>query len=371
MSEARIQGGMCEIFEVYQPQTLSQSELENDGPYLVYGANGVIGKHTSFNHEESQVLITCRGATCGTINISAPFSWINGNAMVIKPREKNIDLRFLKYYLESGIDIKKVITGAAQPQITRQSLSFLKVDLPPLVEQQHIALILDKADSIKQMREMTIEKLDELVQSIFIEMFGDPKFNPLKWEYKKLSELVTKLGDGLHGTPKYNDDGEYYFINGNNLHNGVIKTNSTTKKVDFDEFIKHKKELNSSTMIVSINGTLGKVAFYNDEKIILGKSACYFNVKESLINKTYLFHLLESQYFMDYALNMATGSTIKNVSLKSMRNFPIPLPPIDLQEKFCNRMNRIATIKLKINEALSKQTKLFNSLQNQAFSGQL
>jgi type I restriction enzyme S subunit len=124
-------------------------------------------------------------------------------------------------------------------------------------------------------------------------------------------------------------------------------------------------------MIVSINGTLGKVAFYNDEKIILGKSACYFNVKESLINKTYLFHLLESQYFMDYALNMATGSTIKNVSLKSMRNFPIPLPPIDLQEKFCNRMNRIATIKLKINEALSKQTKLFNSLQNQAFSGQL
>jgi type I restriction enzyme S subunit len=176
------------------------------------------------------------------------------------------------------------------------------------------------------------------------------------------------LGDGLHGTPTYSEDGEYYFINGNNLHHGVITTSATTKKVSFEEFKKHKKELNKSTMLVSINGTIGKVAFYNEEKIILGKSACYFNVNESLINKTYLFHLIENPYFIKYANSTATGSTIQNVSLKSMRNFPIPMPPLALQEKYSKHIDSIEIIKNIAKKALIKQKQLLFSIQNQAFT---
>jgi type I restriction enzyme S subunit len=81
---------------MYQPQTITTKDLIRNGDYPVYGANGVIGYYNKFNHEESQLLVTCRGATCGSVNISTPFSWINGNAMVVKPKHKDIDIRFVE-----------------------------------------------------------------------------------------------------------------------------------------------------------------------------------------------------------------------------------------------------------------------------------
>jgi type I restriction enzyme S subunit len=96
---------------------------------------------------------------------------------------------------------------------------------------------------------------------------------PESWAYLILDKCVSKLGDGLHGTPNYYED-EYYFVNGNNLINGKIVIKKDTKKVNFEEYKKHKRDLNERTILVSINGTLGNVAFYNNEKVILGKSAC-------------------------------------------------------------------------------------------------
>ena len=159
------------------------------------------------------------------------------------------------------------------------------------------------------------------------------------WEIKKLEEITTKLGDGLHGTPKYKENGDYYFINGNNLNNGKIVLKENTKRVSFLEFDKYKKELNERTILVSINGTLGNIAFYNDEKIILGKSACYFNLKHS-IEKQYIKYIIQSPYFIQYAHKEATGATIKNVSLKTMRNFTVPLPSQNEQKHIVSILDR-------------------------------
>lgn len=161
-----------------------------------------------------------------------------------------------------------------------------------------------------------------------------------KWEVIPLVELTTKLGDGLHGTPKYDDSGDYFFVNGNNLNNGVIEIYENTKKVNEDEFHKYKKILNDRTILVSINGTLGKVAFYNNEKIILGKSACYFNLKEG-IDKNYIKYFITCPFFIEYADEQATGSTIKNVSLKSMRNLPVPLPPLPTQKQIVAKLDAL------------------------------
>ena len=132
-----------EVCNLYQPKTIATSCLDSNGKYLVYGANGVIGKYNEYNHKFPEVLITCRGATCGTINISKPFSWINGNAMVVHPKEENLlDFAFLGKAV-SAIDYSKVITGAAQPQITRANLQKVQIVIPTLVEQQTIASELD------------------------------------------------------------------------------------------------------------------------------------------------------------------------------------------------------------------------------------
>ena len=163
---------------------------------------------------------------------------------------------------------------------------------------------------------------------------------PENWQWCKLENIVKILGDGIHGTPDYDDKGEYYFINGNNLNNGQIVFKENTKKVNYEEYLKHKKDLNESTVLVSINGTIGNVAFYNDEKVMLGKSACYFNLFENIF-KEYIKLLIETDYFMKYALNSATGTTIKNVSLKAMKNWLIPIPPFNEQIKIVNRNEEI------------------------------
>ena len=154
---------------------------------------------------------------------------------------------------------------------------------------------------------------------------------PEGWLETTLLDATSFLGDGLHGTPNYSDDGEYYFINGNNLNDGKIEIKPETKRCSIDEYNKYKKNLNDRTILVSINGSLGYFAYYNNEKCILGKSACYFNVKEN-IDKKFIGYQIRSTYFQKYIERLAGGTTIKNVSLKTMREFPFLIPK-DINEQ--------------------------------------
>ena len=184
---------------------------------------------------------------------------------------------------------------------------------------------------------------------------------PATWNWARLSNITSILGDGIHGTPEYDATGTVYFINGNNLSNGSIEIKANTKKVSEQEAEKHKRLLNSTTVLVSINGTLGNVAFYNGENVILGKSACYFNLMGN-IDKQYIKHILETEYFTEYAKNVATGSTIKNVPLAGMRNFLIPVPPITEQHRIILGMVRLAHSIVRYNDAQTKLDLLNNVL---------
>ena len=186
---------------------------------------------------------------------------------------------------------------------------------------------------------------------------------PATWNWARLSNITSILGDGIHGTPEYDATGTVYFINGNNLSNGSIEIKADTKKVSEQEAEKHKRLLNSTTVLVSINGTLGNVAFYNGENVILGKSACYFNLMSN-IDKQYIKHILETEYFTEYAKNVATGSTIKNVPLAGMRNFLIPVPPITEQHRIIQGMVRLAHSIVRYNDAQTKLDLLNNVLND-------
>ena len=177
---------------------------------------------------------------------------------------------------------------------------------------------------------------------------------PENWCWCRLGEIVSILGDGIHGTPNYDISGNYYFVNGNNLNNGKIKIKPDTKKINQSEYEKYKKELNNNTVFVSINGTLGNIAFYENEKIILGKSACYFNLIKNEM-KIYIYWLIKTKYFLDYANEEATGTTIKNVSLAAMRNFPIPLPPLAEQKRIVAAIEKFMPL---IEEYGKKETQL-------------
>ena len=179
-----------------------------------------------------------------------------------------------------------------------------------------------------------------------------------EWKEVRLEECVSLLGDGLHGTPKYTENGEYAFINGNNLINGKIVIKPETKCVNEDEYLKYKKNLTDRTIFVSINGTIGNVGTYNGEKIILGKSACYFNVLDD-IDKTFIKYVVSSPLFKTYLETNATGTTIKNVSLAQMRNYSFLIPPLPTQQK-------IATILSSLDDKIELNNKINTNLEQQA-----
>ncbi len=147
-----------------------------------------------------------------------------------------------------------------------------------------------------------------------------------EWKIYTLGkDVVTKLGDGLHGTPNYDENGEYYFINGSNLVDGKIVINSNTKKVTEEEFIKYKKDLSDKTILLGINGTIGNVALYNNEMCILGKSAAYLNINEDF-DKQFVRYVLANDHFQNYIKNNASGTTIKNVGLGLLREYEFSAP---------------------------------------------
>lgn len=173
-----------------------------------------------------------------------------------------------------------------------------------------------------------------------------------EWITTNLEECTDVLGDGLHGTPKYTERGEYAFINGNNLVDGEILIKKETKRVDYSQYEKYKKPLTDRTILVSINGTLGNVGIYDSEKIILGKSACFFNVKES-VDKDFIYYIVSSPAFKQYLESNATGTTIKNISLKQMRKYTFSLPQISEQKRISSVLRRIDE-KIKNNRAINK-----------------
>ena len=181
----------------------------------------------------------------------------------------------------------------------------------------------------------------------------------MEWKEVTLGEISSKIGDGLHGTPKYDDEGPYYFINGNNLNCGKIIIKDDTKRVGEDEFVKNQKELNEQTILVSINGTIGNVAKYNNELCILGKSACYINVIKE-VDKEFIYYVLTSANFKRNITNEATGTTIKNVSLKQMREYKFNIP-CNISDQRC-----IASILSSLDRKIELNNKINADLEEMA-----
>lgn len=179
-----------------------------------------------------------------------------------------------------------------------------------------------------------------------------------EWNQYKLSDVTTILGDGLHGTPQYCADGSFYFVNGNNLVDGKIEIKDSTKRVSEDEANKYRKNLNHRTILVSINGTIGNVAKYRGEPCVLGKSACYFNVLECF-DLDFIYYVVASAQFKSAITHLATGTTIKNVSLETMRNYSFVAPRVEEQKK-------IAAILSSLDEKIETNRKINARLEELA-----
>ncbi|MCK5624779.1 restriction endonuclease subunit S [Candidatus Pacearchaeota archaeon] len=279
---------------------------------------------------------------------------INSMENEIKQLEQNVfyDEKLLKKLRQSIL--QEAVQGKLVPQNPKDESA---VELLKKIKKEKEKLI--EEGKIKKQKELPFIEEDEIPYEL-----------PRGWVWVRLNDLVSLLGDGLHGTPNYSKEGEYFFINGNNLNKGQIVIKENTKRVSKEEYNKYKKILNERTLFVSINGTLGNIAFYNSEKIMLGKSACYFNLSNK-IDKNYIKLIIETNYFLDYCFSNATGSTIKNVSLNSMRLFPVPLPSLAEQKRIVEKVDSLIgfcdELELRIGENKESSERLMRAVLGETF----
>ncbi len=361
--------------EIYQPKTISAADLVDDGEYPVYGANGVIGRYDKFNHAEPQLLITCRGATCGSVNVSLPNSWINGNAMVIRPRDNSIELKYLEHLFRGGLDLTSVITGAAQPQITRQSLAPLKFRFPPLPEQRRIAAILDQADALRAKRREALAQLDSLTQSIFVEMFGDPLSNSKNLTLSKLIEVSSfENGDRSSNYPSGDDIKDYgvLFLSTKNISNGRLDLTSCSyiTREKFDSLTRGKARKND--ILITLRGTLGSCCIFDCTHDTAFINAQMMIVRPySHINPLYLHALLTSPQFRTLFARVGQGAAVPQLTAAQMSQLQIPVPSEMDQFIFESRIQALSAIKRYQEHSLVELDALFASLQHRAFRGEL
>lgn len=369
-----------EVCEMYQPKTISSKEMVDDGAYPVFGANGIIGKYNQYNHEEPQLLITCRGATCGSVNISEPKSWINGNAMVVRPKDHSINLKFLEYLFRGGIDLSKTITGAAQPQITRQSLNPIEISYPKsLPEQQRIVSILDEAFAAiakaKANAEQNLKNAKELFESYLQGVFekkGDG------WEERKVNEI----GNAQTGTTPKTVERENYgdfipFIKPADVDFSSIGDIRYDNEGLSEIGLKKGRKMESgSILMVCIGATIGKVGIAERE-VSCNQQINSLTVKKEFEPK-FIYYAMTSKAFQEKVLLEGKGAqaTLPIINKSKWENLTISFPKSKTEQKlFVDKFDALSIESQKLQEIYLKKIagleELKKSILQKAFAGEL
>ncbi len=367
---------ICTIYDKLRKPISKKDRVSGIYPY--YGASCVQDYVNDYLFDGRYVLIGEDGAKWGsgedTAYIVEGKFWVNNHAHIIQCNNGIVDT-FIYYYF-NHLDLTKLVAGAIIPKLTQETLRSMEIPIPSSSEQQRIVALLDaefaKIDALKANAEKNLQNAKDLFQAALKKEL-EPKEG---WKRIPFKEITTEIGDGLHGTPKYTENGSYFFVNGNNFESGIIEIKANTKRVDNNEFEKYKLNLNETTVLLSINGTVGKTAFYNGEPIILGKSACYINVLPSIITKEYVRYYLLSDGFKDYARKHSRQATIINLGLKEIRQMAIPFPHSLLdQQSIVARLDvlneKCKTLQANYEKTLSLCDDLKQALLRKAFNGEI
>lgn len=335
---------------------------------------------------KGDILIALSGATTGkygVYNFDFP-SLLNQRIGVIKSGKSNFLLsRYFLYYLTIlKKDILRQAGGAAQPNISTSKIAEFKIPLPPLEAQKSIAEILDNASALRDKTKQLLEEYDQLAQSIFLEMFGDPVTNSKGWEVKNLKDLTTKILSG--NTPKggsnvYVPKGITFFRSQNVWRNRIelkdaVFIDSDTHSKMKNSSLKYKDILMTKTgRINTENSSLGRAAIYlgQDDDANINGHVYLIRPKKDVIPEFVLFILTSLQY-RDYIRRVCVGGIDKRqINKNHLQEFPIIYPPKKLQVRFINKLALIENQKELAKQELKESEDLFQALLQKAFNGDL
>jgi type I restriction enzyme S subunit len=331
--------------------------LENTTNHL--SEEEVSKKYNHFLLKEGDYIMASSGVTWGKIaevkKEHLPLC-LNTSIIKLRPKYDDFEKKYLWYFIKSNIftkQIDKIITGSAQPNFGPSHLKKVKIPLPPLPQQQKIANILDAVDALRQNDKALIAKFDELTQSLFLDMFGDPVSNPKGWKKLKLG-LVTnmKAGKFISASEIYSkiDEELYSCYGGGNGLRGFVKSHTHE-----GEFVLIGRQ---GALCGNVKVANGK--FHATEHAIV----CSPKMEYKTI---WLYHLLDMINLNKYS----TGAAQPGLNVGTLIDLDVIFTPFELQTQFAERIAKIEQQKSLAQASLQKSEELFNSLLQKAFKGEL
>ena len=325
---------------------------------------------------ENSVLFSSR-APIGHVAINTIPMCTNQGFKSFVPKADLLDSQYLYYWLKANKEyLQDLGVGATFKEISKTVIANVEIPLPPLSEQRRIASILDKADELRQKRQQAIEKLDQLLQATFIDMFGDPVSNPKGFKVAKLAEQVDLIQIGPFGTQLHQEDyieNGIPLINPSHIKNGKIIPNDklTVSKSKHEELTQYHLRLND--VLLGRRGEMGRCAVVTKKEVgwLCGTGSLFIRPNREKINPFFLELLLSSDSIKKYLENVSQGQTMANLNKSIVGAIPLILPSIEIQNKFFIISEKIDKMKSEFKNAKNRANNLFESLQNQAFSGNL
>ncbi|MDV2481936.1 restriction endonuclease [Methanoculleus sp. Wushi-C6] len=298
-------------------------------------------------------------------------AFATGEWLVLRPVESRLDPGFMFHWVNSP-DTRRAIRDMVKGiHLYPKDVARLRISLPPLPEQRRIAEILDKADALRTKRRAALAQLDTLIQSIFLDLFGDPATNPKRWPKRAFGEVCeTRLGKMLDQKQQTGKHRRPYLRNANVQ---WFRFDITSLfEMDFDDDDRRIFRLQSGDLLICEGGEPGRAAVWRGEL-----EECYFQKalhrarpNPNLALAEYLAWLL---WFLNQAgmLSGVTSATIAHLTGEKLAVLPTMLPPLSLQQEFANRVTSIENVEASFQTSLHRLDGMFASLQHCAFRGDL
>lgn len=340
-----------------------------DGPHPIFAANGIVGSHLSAKSRGPGV-VTGRSGTIGKVHFIENDFWPLNTSLYVTDFHGN-DPKWVYYMLQS-LGLERFSQGASVPTLNRNLIHGMPIKVPIVSEQRRIAAVLDQTDSLRAKRRETLVQLENLTQSIFVEMFGDPVRNPKLWKTLPLSECSAEINDCPHSTPIWTESGEIC-LRTSNLTKGDWKWEDT-RYVSSETFNTRSKRgyVVAGDIILSREGTVGIAAVVTCEmKVCMGQRLVQIRPDFSKFTSDFLLRHLLFVLSPSRIGQSMVGSTSQHLNVKELKSLKIPLPPVSLQLKFSERCASIDRLKKIIRESVAELDSAFASIQHRAFRGEL
>ena len=369
-------GDICEILDSKRiPITASNRKA---GIYPYYGANGIQDYVDDFIFDDELVLLAEDGGHFGSPDKPIAYRvsgkcWVNNHAHVLKPKDYlNVD--YLCYSLMFR-DVSSIVNGATRQKLTQADMREIEIPLPALNEQHVIVDNLNKIFTLISLRKQQLSKLDELVKSRFVEMFGDPVTNPKGWDMPLIEDAVANEKNALKAGPFGSSlKKEYYVSSGYKIYGQeqVISGDHTFGDYYIDEERYRTLEncaVQAGDVLISLVGTYGKLLVMPEEfePGIINPRLMKITFDKKKVNPYYFQHYFQSDSLRRALAENTHGGTMDILNLGIVRKLAMPLPPLALQNDFIAFVEQTDKSKFEIQKSLEKLETLKKALMQKYF----